>query len=53
MVSIDTQSEVDRRKAGMSLMLSPNKIPTQNIQTPQDMDDESGELPTQNIQTFE
>lgn len=42
-VSIESQTEVDRRKAGMTLSLSPAKVPPQNIQTPNDPEDESGE----------
>ena len=35
-VSIESQTEMDRKKAGMSLSLSPTKMVPQDIQTPQD-----------------
>ena len=41
-VAIESQTEIDRRKAGMILTLSPAKGPSHDVQTPQDMDDESG-----------
>ena len=41
-VVIESQTEIDRKKAGMLLTLSPTKVPPQDIQTPQDVDDESG-----------
>ena len=41
-VAIESQTEIDRRKAGMILTLSPGKGPSHDVQTPQDMDDESG-----------
>ena len=41
-VSIESQSEIDRKKSGLSLSLSPSRIPPQNIQTPNGPEDESG-----------
>lgn len=41
-IGIESQTEIDRKKAGMLLTLSPTKVPPQDIQTPQDVDDESG-----------
>ena len=42
MVSIESQSELDRRKAGMSLSLSPVRQIPPNITTPHDNEEESG-----------
>ena len=43
-LSVESQTEIDRKKAGLSLCLSPSKIVPQDIQTPQDGPeaDESG-----------
>ena len=41
-VSIESQTEIDRKKSGLSLSLSPSRIPPQNIQTPNGPEDESG-----------
>lgn len=43
MLSIESQSELDRRKAGMSLSLSPVRQPPPNVTTPHDNDEESGQ----------
>jgi len=40
-VSIESQTELDRRKSGMTLSLTPAKVPPQNIQTPNEPEDES------------
>ena len=41
-VSIESKTEIDRKKGGLSLSLSPSRIPPQNIQTPNGPEDESG-----------
>ena len=43
-VSIESRSDMDRKKSGLSLSLSPSRIPPQNIQTPNGPEDESGKL---------
>ena len=42
-VSIESQADIDRRKSGMTLTLSPTKLPSGNILTPGDPDEDSGE----------
>ena len=39
-LSVESQTEIDRRKQSMILTLSPTKVAPQNIQTPQDMEDD-------------
>lgn len=41
---IERKSEADRKKPMLTLSFSPNKIPAETIQTPQDNDPESGQL---------
>lgn len=41
-VSIESQSDLDRKKAGMMLTLSPTKIPPENIHTPQEDGEDGG-----------
>ncbi|XP_064648840.1 rab GTPase-activating protein 1-like isoform X3 [Lineus longissimus] len=40
-VSLESQTEIDRRKSSLALNLSPGKNPPDNIQTPQEQDEES------------
>ncbi len=41
-VSVESQTEIDRKKQGMLLTLSPTRTPQQNIPTPDPDGEESG-----------